>query len=593
MFARLAARRIPSFATPATGLGLRPNVAAVPKPAVSSSRTGTAMTKRFASSHQEHHSHSSSESSSTGSSAALAMASAMVFVPAFLYLTKPPEKYYKQKAATAAHSTPSEATKPAAPVVHDTPAANEPPTSFKYVLIGGGTASYSAMLGIRELDPTGEILIITAEPYAPYQRPPLSKELWFKGANAESLEFTNWQGEQTSLMYQPASAYESPAADLVPTGEGTKLLTNARAVALDVDAQTITLESGTVVKYDKVLLATGGTPRKLAVQKGLPEVAQRRVVTYRTVDDFKKLTQVVSGDEGKTKKVAVIGGGFLGSELSVALAQKDGVDVTQVFPEEGNMALVFPRYLTKWTTNQITSEGVTVLPKSTVTSLAYDDEADKILVQVNNGDSPLAVDHVVVAVGIEPNVTLAKNAGLEIDPVRGGIAVNAELEARHNVFAAGDNVSFHDVVLGRRRVEHYDNAVLQGRWAGRSMAGKPKAFTHQSMFWSDLGPKIGYEAMGVLDSSLVTVGVWGHQQTDASSVPAAAADGAKTDAPLGKPPGSEEFRKGVVFYVRDDKIVGVLMFNVHGKVDVARRILLEGRKPAEANELAAKFDIFA
>lgn len=87
--------------------------------------------------------------------------------------------------------------------------------------------------------------------------------------------------------------------------------------------------------------------------------------------------------------------------------------------------------------------------------------------------------------------------------------VNSELEARGGVFVAGDAASFHDVVLGRRRIEHHDHAILSGRLAGRNMASKThKEYKHQSMLWSDLGPSIGYEAVGILDAKLKTVGLW-------------------------------------------------------------------------------------
>ncbi|KAJ3360750.1 Apoptosis-inducing factor 1, mitochondrial [Allomyces javanicus] len=573
----------------------RARAAAAPaiRAAVPRSTPARAIARRFASSESHHQSH---KSSSDGSNALWAIASALFFVPAFLAITKPPEKYYAHRSEAVgpapAHAAPApEVEDNAEETVEETEKAAVVPDRFQYVLIGGGTASYSAMLGIQEVDPTAEILIIAGERYAPYQRPPLSKELWFSEDPevTSHLQFTNWEGKQTSLFYQDANEYEQvDVADLHPTGSGVKLVTGHRAVALDVDAQTVTLDNDTTVPYGKVLLATGGTPRTLADQKALPEAAQKRVVTYRSVDDFKKLAAVAA----QGKHVAVIGGGFLGSELSVALAKK--TKVTQVFPEDGNMALVFPRYLARWTTQQVQKEGVEVLSKSKVTALKYDAESDKIVIETNGVQRKF--DHVVVAVGIEPNVELARQAGLEIDPVRGGIVVNAELEARRNVFCAGDNVSFHDVALGRRRVEHYDAAVLGGRWAGRSMAGKPKAFTHQSMFWSDLGPKIGYEAMGILDSSLVTVGVWGQQPAaDAPAVaPAAAAEGEdKAAVPAAPAKPKDEFKKGVVFYVRDDTIVGCLMFNIHGKVDVARRVLLGKHKPAEANELAKQFDIFA
>lgn len=122
---------------------------------------------------------------------------------------------------------------------------------------------------------------------------------------------------------------------------------------------------------------------------------------------------------------------------------------------EGNMANVFPGYLTKWTTSRVRKVGVDVKDKSTVKSVSTDKETGKAVIHLGN-DETLSVDHVIVAIGIEPRVDLAKDAGLEIDEKRSGVVVNAELEARTDVYAAGDMVSFHDVQLGRRRIEHHD-----------------------------------------------------------------------------------------------------------------------------------------
>ena len=109
---------------------------------------------------------------------------------------------------------------------------------------------------------------------------------------------------------------------------------------------------------------------------------------------------------------------------------------------------------------------------------------------------------------MEPDLALASASNLEIDKVHGGFMVNSELEAVPNVFVAGDAASFDDPALGRRRVEHHDHAVVSGRLAGENMTGAKKEYTHQSMFWSDLGPDVGYEAIGVVDAKLPTVGVF-------------------------------------------------------------------------------------
>ncbi|KAF9969949.1 Apoptosis-inducing factor 1, mitochondrial [Actinomortierella ambigua] len=280
------------------------------------------------------------------------------------------------------------------------------------------------------------------------------------------------------------------------------------------------------------------------------------------------------------------------------------------------MGLVFPRYLSKWTTSQVEQEGVVVKPKSRIASTKTTED-DKVELTLESGEK-ITADHVVVAVGINPNVELAKKAGLELDEVRGGVVVNAELQARSNVYCAGDMTSFHDVTLGRRRVEHYDNAILGGRVAGQNMASDSlhKTYKHQSMFWSDLGPHIGYEAVGILDSKLSTVSIWTKKPTAAAAaasteaaaaVAAAAAPVAEekpkaeaereraTATPLPaeavKVEDKEKYSKGLVLYLKDKKIVGLLMWNNFGKVDDARKILGQVYDTEKVEALVKPFGI--
>lgn len=173
--------------------------------------------------------------------------------------------------------------------------------------------------------------------------------------------------------------------------------------------------------------------------------------------------------------------------------------------------------------------GVDVKNNSVIDSLETSEEDGKVVMKMDAGMKSLKVDHVVVAIGIEPRVALARDAGLEIDEQRAGVMVNAELEARKDVYVAGDMVSFHDIQLGRRRIEHHDHAVLSGRHAGQNMVGqKAKPYRHQSMFWSDLGPEVGYEAVGLIDSQLSTVSVWA--KSTAQDTPAVGA-AAESDGP--------------------------------------------------------------
>lgn len=290
-------------------------------------------------------------------------------------------------------------------------------------------------------------------------------------------------------------------------------------------------------------------------------------------NDFLLLKKLVESG----KDIAIYGGGFLGSELAVALqkaSEKYGNKIHQIIPEEGNLSLVFPTYLSKWISRKLKEMGIETFCGTKIKSLD-EKKNGKISIKLEDG-SEITADHIVFSLGVTPNVEIAQKAGLELDEVRGGIMTNAELEARTDVFAAGDVISFHDVTLGRRRVEHHDHAVLSGITAGTNMTGKSKPFKHQSMFWSDLGPSISFEAVGNIDSSLSTVAVWTKNDGDGQNVPVS---GENVD-----------FNKGLIFYLKEQKIVGVLMFNLPNKVSIAKNILLKNSE--EINQLIDQFHLY-
>jgi len=280
---------------------------------------------------------------------------------------------------------------------------------------------------------------------------------------------------------------------------------------------------------------------------------------------------------------------------------------TQVFPESGNMGKVLPEYLCKWTTSKVRAEGVDVRTNSYVRAAEKTDDG-RLKLRLSDG-SELLTDHVVVAVGLAPNTQLAESSGLELDDKTGGFRVNAELSARSDLWVAGDAASFYDVRLGRRRVEHHDHAIVSGRLAGENMTGAGKPYWHQSMFWSDLGPEVGYEAIGLVDSSLPTVGVFAKatdQDTPKAVVEAtgeslrsvteteATSGDLKANSPLPHPPvEGEQYGKGVVFYLREKKIVGVLLWNVFNKMPIARKIIKENKSYEDLSEVAKLFQLNA
>ena len=235
-------------------------------------------------------------------------------------------------------------------------------------------------------------------------------------------------------------------------------------------------------------------------------------------------------------------------------------------------------------------------------------EGSQLALTLNNSEK-IKTDYVVVAVGLDANTDLAQTSSLEVDDAFGGYRVNAELEARTNLWVAGDASCFYDTKLGRRRVEHHDHAVVSGRLAGENMTGAHKPYWHQSMFWSDLGPQVGYEAIGIVDSSLPTVGVFAKatekdtpkaavEQTDegirSESDPKMESSVTKESSsslvPRPPQPG-DDFGKGIVFYLRNNIVVGIVLWNVFSRMHIARRVLNEGKPFDDLNEVAKLFDL--
>lgn len=324
----------------------------------------------------------------------------------------------------------------------------------------------------------------------PYMRPPLSKEIWRN--DGSDLKFRQWNGAERSLFFEPDDFYIDPTKLLDSPNGGVAICRGYTVKSIDVTGKKAILTDGTEIEYDECLLATGSEPENLPIFKLAPPAIQKKVSVFKTIDDFQNVREIVD----KSNSVAIIGGGFLGSELACALANyRDASKLTvhQIFYENGNMGKILPEYLSQWSTERVKAEGVDVIPNTQVGNVEL--ESSKVKLHLLNNKS-LLVDHVIVAVGSKPDVRLAEESGLEVDSKHGGYLVNAELEARRHLFVvrfrclldwsnsvfffyffkfqAGDAACFFDIKLGRRRVEHHDHAVVSGRLAGENMVGKRK-----------------------------------------------------------------------------------------------------------------------
>lgn len=384
---------------------------------------------------------------------------------------------------------------------------------YDYLIIGGGMVADSAARGIREQDATGSIGILGADPDAPYTRPALSKKLW------TDPEFGRDQVSLDTASDTDASVH-----------------TGTRVLSVDRSNSSVTTESGDTHEYGKLLLATGATPTRIEL------TPSPRVVYFRTFADYRALRELTKTAD----HIAVVGGGYIGTEIAAALSLQD-VKVTLVTSDSVLGGHMFPQSLAAGFDKGFAGHGVTVRRGTRVVSGA--EASARVQLQLDDG-STVEADGVVFGLGVRPDTELAEAAGLAVDD---GVIVDEFLRTEdERVYAAGDVANYPDAILGRRRIEHVDNATEMGKAAGRNMAGAADPYTYTPYFYSDVYDD-GYQAIGTVSTTLTVVEDW-------------------------KSVGKE----GVVYYLDDDAVVrGVLMWNVWEGLDVARSLLAKKKPQTE------------
>jgi NADPH-dependent 2,4-dienoyl-CoA reductase/sulfur reductase-like enzyme len=375
-----------------------------------------------------------------------------------------------------------------------------------YIIVGGGLAGASAVEGIREHDAKGSILLIGEEPHLPYHRPPLTKGLWTGKKKVEEI------------FVQKSDFYSQ---------QNVEVRRGVKVIAVVPETKSVTDNTGAVYGFEKLLLATGGTPNRLRIPGG----DLQGILYYRYLEDY--LTLEPLAKDGKS--VLIIGGGFIGTEIAAALTSRK-LKVTMVFPASRPCNRIFPDYLGKHVLKEYLKRGITVLTGDV--PMVIEKKGDSFRVQTKK-DLLLESDILIAGIGITPSTELAQKAGLA---VADGIMLNSFLQTTHpDIYAAGDNACYPDKWRGAAtRVEHWDNALNQGKCAGKNMAGAQEQYTHMPYFFSDLFD-FGYEAVGEIDSRLETRAEW-----------------------------QEPNEKGIVYYVKENTIRGVLLCNVWDKIDAAR-----------------------
>ena len=315
------------------------------------------------------------------------------------------------------------------------------------VIVGSGLAGGNAAATVREEGFSGPVLLISREPGVPFGRPPLSKTYLRSEEN-----LSGW-------YVRPPGWY----AD-----HDVELRSGPSVVAVDPAVHTVTLDSGEQLTYDKILIATGGRNRRLAIPgAGLPGIHYLRTVAE---------CDAIKQEATPGRRAAIVGMGFIGCEVAASLTQL-GVHVTAVFPGRAPLERVLGGQVGTLIGAIHRANGVELLAGDQVAAF---EGAERLEAIVTAAGHRIPCDFAVAGIGIEPDIppiAVAQQNGILADELCRASAAD--------VYVAGDVANQLHPLFGRVRVEHYNNAEKQGVAAARSMLGSTAPYDYVYSFWSD------------------------------------------------------------------------------------------------------------
>jgi anthranilate 1,2-dioxygenase ferredoxin reductase component len=319
----------------------------------------------------------------------------------------------------------------------------------RFVVVGGGVAGHRAARELARLAPTSTIDLVSEEPWLPYDRPPLSKELLHGSKTADQIVLSG------------ASAYQE---------NNIRYHSQTRVTAIDRQRQTVITEAGAEFGYDRLLLATGSRPRRLPTQY----TGGAAIHYLRTLHDAIALApQLTAG-----RRILVIGGGFIGLEVAAAAVRKN-CHVTIIETQPRILARGMPPRVSEWVERMHRGEGVDIQTSTELQTIHL--YRSEILVAVSG--RTIAADIVIASIGAEPNVELAANAGLDVGD---GLVVDDRCRTSDPLIFGAGEVTCRPVMYGpSRRIESWKSSGEQGAAAAQVMTGADVVFDEIPSLWSD------------------------------------------------------------------------------------------------------------